>query len=60
MIVAEKNRERRAPAGRIQKSLQRLIAALEKELSSLDGDIDSFIEAEIRWKQSADNAAGRV
>jgi peptide chain release factor 2 len=26
----------------------------------LDGDIDSFIEAEIRWKQSADNAAGRV
>ncbi len=41
MIVSEKNRERRAPAGRIQKSIQRLIAALEKELSSLDGDIDS-------------------
>jgi transposase len=54
MIVSEKNRERRAPAGRIQKSIQRLIAALEKELSSLDGDIDSAVRGSPAWRAQED------
>ncbi len=42
MIVAERQRERRAPA-RVRKSLLRLIRALEKELSAVDGDIDDAV-----------------
>lgn len=49
MIVAEKNRERRAPPGRIQRSIARLIAALEKELASLDGDIDAGVRGSPLW-----------
>jgi transposase len=40
MIVAERQRQRRLPDKRLQKSIARLLAALQKELSSLETDID--------------------
>jgi transposase len=40
MIVAERNREKRVAVMRIRKSIARLIAALEKELSEIDAEID--------------------
>jgi transposase len=39
MIVAERQREKRAQAKSLKKSIARLIKALEKELTSLDGEI---------------------
>ncbi|MEA1831159.1 IS110 family transposase [Methylobacterium durans] len=49
MIGAERQRETRAPA-RIRKSIQRLIKALEKELASLDGDIDGAVRGASAWR----------
>ena len=40
MIVAEKNRERRTDVKHVKKSIGRVITALEKELASVDADID--------------------
>jgi transposase len=40
MIVAEKQREKRVSNKRLQHSIARLVKALEKELASLDKDID--------------------
>jgi transposase len=50
MIVAEKNRERRIDAKRIKKSIERLIAALEKELASVDAEIDDSIRGSPVWR----------
>ena len=38
MLVAERQREKRATAKRLKKSIARLIKALEKELKSVDTD----------------------
>jgi transposase len=53
MIVAERQRERRAPA-RVKKSIQRLIRALEKELSAADGDIDDAVRGTPAWREKED------
>jgi transposase len=53
MISAERQRERRAPA-RIRKSIARLIKALERELASLDGDIDDTVRASPAWREAED------
>ena len=50
MIVAEKQRLGRAPARRLKKSIERLLKALEKELSSLNGDIDTAVRASSLWR----------
>jgi len=50
MIVAERQRERRAPA-RLKKSIARLVKALEKELSSLEGDIDQEVRGSPAWRE---------
>jgi transposase len=50
MIVAEKQRLGRAPAKRLRKSIERLLKALEKELSNLNGDIDTAVRASPLWK----------
>jgi transposase len=50
MIVAEKQRLGRAPAKRLRKSIERLLKALEKELSSLNGDIDVAVKASPLWR----------
>ena len=50
MITAEKQRLSRAPAKRLCQSIERLLKALEKELSSLNGDIDTAVKASSVWR----------
>ena len=54
MIVAEKNRERRTAVPRIKKSIGRLIAALEKELASVDQDIAAGVRGSPAWRATED------
>jgi transposase len=54
MIVAERQREKRARAKSLRKSIARLIKALEKELISVDGEIDSAIRASPAWREKED------
>ena len=49
MIGAERQREKRATA-RIKKSIARLIKALEKELASVNGDIDDAVRGSPAWR----------
>ena len=49
MIGAERQRENRATA-RIRKSIARLIKALEKELASVNGDIDDAVRGSPAWR----------
>jgi transposase len=49
MIVAERQRERRAPP-RLKKSIARLLKALQKELSSLEADIDDVVRGSPAWR----------
>lgn len=53
MIGAERQREKRAPV-RIRRSIQRLVKALEKELTSLDGDIDDAVRGSPAWRDKED------
>lgn len=53
MIVAEKQREKRAPK-RTRRSIVRLLRALEKELSSLDQDIDDAVRGSPVWREKED------
>jgi transposase len=50
MIVAEENRARLALAKAAQKSIQRLLAALRRELESLDKDLDGQIRNSSVWR----------
>jgi transposase len=50
MLVAERQRDRRATAGRVRKSLARHIAALEKELPEIDRDIDTMVRGSPVWR----------
>jgi transposase len=54
MIVAERQRQRRFAARRLQKSIARLITALEKELSALDQDIDDAVRGSPAWREKED------
>jgi transposase len=54
MIVAERNRERRATVRRIKKSIARLIAALEKELVEIDAEIDAGVRGSPAWRDKED------
>lgn len=54
MIVAERQRQKRATLGRVKRSLARLIAALERELAALDGDIDGAIRSSPAWRAAED------
>lgn len=53
MIVAERQRERRA-AARPKRSIARLLRALEKELASLDQDIDDDVRGSPAWREKED------
>jgi transposase len=53
MIVAERQREKRAPA-RLRKSIGRLLKALEKELSAVDQDIDDAVRGSPVWAEKED------
>jgi transposase len=51
MIVAEENRARTTTtAKQAQKSIQRLLVALRRELASLDGDMDDHIRKSPVWR----------
>ena len=54
MLVAERQRERRASAVRVRKSLARHIAALEKELPEIDRDIDTMVRGSPVWRAKED------
>jgi transposase len=53
MIGAERQRERRATA-RIKRSIARLIKALEKELASVNADIDDAVRGSPVWREKED------
>jgi transposase len=50
MIVAEENRARTLIAKQAQKSVKRLLAALRRELASLDADMDDHIRKSPVWR----------
>jgi len=54
MLVAERQREKRADAARVRKSLARHIAALEKELPVIDRDIDTLVRGSPVWREKED------
>jgi transposase len=54
MVVAERQREKRAVNPRVRKSLARHIAALEKELLEVDGDIDTMVRGSPVWRAKED------
>jgi len=54
MIVAESQRQRRVTVPRLKKSIARLLKALEKELASLDTDIDDAVRGSPAWREKED------
>jgi transposase len=54
MIVAERQREKRAENVRVRKSLARTIKTLEKELPEIDGDIDTLVRGSPAWREKED------
>jgi transposase len=54
MIVAERQRQKRLTEKRLQKSIARLLAALQKELSSLETDIDQAVRGSPAWREKED------
>ena len=53
MIGAERQREKRATP-RLKKSIARLVKALEKELTSVDTDIDDAVRGSPAWRDKED------
>jgi transposase len=54
MIVAERQREKRAHNVRVRNSLARTIKTLEKELPEIDGDIDTLVRGSPAWREKED------
>ena len=54
MIVAERQRQKRLTEKRLQKSIARLLAALQKELSALETDIDEAVRGSPAWREKED------
>lgn len=54
MLVGERQREMRASATRVRKSLARHITALEKELPIIDSDIDTMVRGSLVWREKED------
>jgi transposase len=54
MIGAERQRERRVTIPRLKTSIARLLKALEKELASLDADIDDAVRGSPAWRAKED------
>jgi transposase len=54
MIVAERQREKRAINRHVRKSLARLIKALEKEINSIDEEIDGTLRGSPIWREKED------
>jgi transposase len=54
MLVAERQREKRAANLRVTKSLARTIKMLEKELVEVDRDIDTAVRGSPAWREKED------
>jgi transposase len=54
MIVAEPQRQQRLTDKRLQRSITRLLAALQKELSPLEADIDDTVRGSPVWREKED------
>jgi transposase len=55
MLTAEKNRALRMASNKaLQKSIGRIIAALERELARLDQDIDTRVKGSALWREKED------
>jgi transposase len=54
MMVAERQRLGRTAQRRLQLSIERLLAALQKELSDLDGAIDEAVRGSAVWRATED------
>jgi transposase len=54
MIASERQRLRRTDLPRVRKSITRLVAALEKELASVDHDIDDSVRGSPIWREKED------
>jgi len=54
MMVAERNRRQRLASQRMRKSVDRLLAALQKELSALEADLDDAIRGTPAWREAED------
>jgi transposase len=54
MLVAERQRDKRATAARVRKSIARHIATLEKELPAIDRDIDAMVRGSPVWREKED------
>jgi transposase len=52
MIVAEKQREKRATNRHLRKSIARLVKALEKEINAVDEEIDGMMRGSPRWLEN--------
>jgi transposase len=54
MLTAERQRESRAINARVRKSLKRHIAVLEREVATLEDDIDGLVRASAIWREKED------
>jgi len=54
MMVAERQRRKRLTEKRIVKSIVRLLAALQKELSAVETDIDDAVRGSPAWREKED------
>jgi transposase len=54
MMVAERQRQKRLTEKRLQKSIARLLAALQRELSALESDIDEAVRGSPAWRDKED------
>jgi transposase len=54
MIVAERQRQERLTGERLRRSIARLLAALQRELSSLETDIDDAVRGSPAWREKED------
>ena len=54
MMISENQRLQRTEAARIRKSIERLLAALKRELGGIDHDIDDSVRGSPVWRQKED------
>jgi transposase len=54
MMGAERQRDKRVTIPRLKKSINRLLKALEKELATVDTDIDDAVRGSPAWREKED------
>ncbi len=54
MMVAERQREKRAKVRRLQRSIQRVLAALETALNELDQELNDTVRGSPAWREKED------